>query len=56
MAHETHTSLKSHHDLNIWQKISLLKVNLLKSRLIPQVARQVSKEIKVLIQVVNKSN
>jgi hypothetical protein len=27
-----------------------------KSRLIPQVARQVSKEIRALIQVVNKSN
>jgi hypothetical protein len=55
-AQESHTSPKSHHELNIWQRISLFKVKLPKSRLIPQVARQVSKEIKALIQVVSKSN
>jgi hypothetical protein len=34
--------------------ISLLKVRLLKMRIIQQVAKQVSKEIKGLIQVVSK--
>jgi hypothetical protein len=55
-AQEAHTSLKSHHELNIWQRVSLLKVKLPQSRLIPQVTRQVSKEIKTLIKVVKKSN
>jgi hypothetical protein len=32
-----HTSPKSHHELNIWQKISLLKAGLPKSRLTEQV-------------------
>jgi hypothetical protein len=54
-AQEAHTSLKSYHEINICQMISLLKVKLSKSVLITQVPRQVSKEIKLLIQVVNKS-
>jgi hypothetical protein len=54
LAQEAHTSLKSHHELNIWKRISLLKVRLLKIRIIQQVAKQVSKEIKGFIQVVSK--
>jgi hypothetical protein len=50
LAQETHTSLKSHHELNIWQMISLLKVRLLTNRII----QQVSKEIKGFMQVVSK--
>jgi hypothetical protein len=48
VAQEAHTSPKSHHELNIWQKISLLKVKLPKLRHISQVVRKVSKEIKTL--------
>jgi hypothetical protein len=33
LAQETHTSSKSPHELNIWQRVSLLKVRLPKSRL-----------------------
>jgi hypothetical protein len=54
LAQEAHTSLKSHHEVNIWQKISLLKIRFLKMWIIQQVAKQVSKEIKGLIQVVSK--
>jgi hypothetical protein len=54
LAQEAHTSPKSHHELNIWQRISLLKLRLLKMRIIQQVTKQVSKEIKGLIQVVSK--
>jgi hypothetical protein len=53
-AQAAHTSPKSHHELNIWQRISLLKVKLLKMRIIQQVVKQVSKEMKELIQVVSK--
>jgi hypothetical protein len=53
---EEHTSPKSHHELNIWQRISLLKVKLTKSRLTQQVTKEVSIKIKALIQVMNKSN
>jgi hypothetical protein len=56
LQHEEHISPKSHHELNIWQRISPLKVRVLQPRLTQQVTRQVSKEIKSLIQVVNKSN
>jgi hypothetical protein len=56
MAQEAHTSPKSHHELNIWQMISPLKVRVLQPRLVQQVAKQVSIKIKTLIQVVNKSN
>jgi hypothetical protein len=55
-AQETHTSPKSHHELNIWQKISPLKVRVLHPRLVQQVVKQVSIKIKVLIQVVYMSN
>jgi hypothetical protein len=55
-AQEAHTSPKSHHELNIWQRISLLKVRVLQPRLIQQVAKQILIKIKALIQVVNKSN
>jgi hypothetical protein len=55
-AQEAHTSPKSHHDLNIWQRISPLKVRVLQPRLVQQVAKQVSIKIKALIQVVNMSN
>jgi hypothetical protein len=50
LAQEAHTSPKSHHELNFWQRISLLQLRLLKLRII----QQVSKEIKWLIQVVSK--
>jgi hypothetical protein len=56
LAQEAHTSLKSYYELNIWQMISLLKVRLLRMRIIEQVAKQVSKEIKALIHMINKSN
>jgi hypothetical protein len=56
LAQEAHTSSKFHHELNIWQRISLLKVRLPKTRLTQQVANDVSIKIKTLIQVVNKSN
>jgi hypothetical protein len=55
-AQEAHTSPKSHHELNIWQRISPLKVRVLQPRLVQQVAKQVLVKIKALIQVVNKSN
>jgi hypothetical protein len=55
-AQETHTSPKSHHELNIWQRISPLKVRMLQPRLVQQVAKQVSIKTKALIQVVNMSN
>jgi hypothetical protein len=55
-AQEAHTSPKSHHELNIWQSISPLKVRVLQPRLVQQVAKQVSTKIKALIQVVSKSN
>jgi hypothetical protein len=48
-----HTSSKSHYELNIRQRIPLLKVRLLKMRIIQQVPKLVSKEIKGLIQVVS---
>jgi hypothetical protein len=44
-----HTSLKSHHELNIWQMVSLLKVRLPKTRLTQQVENEVSFKIKALI-------
>jgi hypothetical protein len=56
LAQEAHTSPKSHHELNSWHRILLLKLKLLKMRIIKQVTKQVSKGIKRLIQVVNKSN
>jgi hypothetical protein len=56
MAQEAHTSPKSHHELNTWQRISLLKVRLPKLRLTHQVINEVSIKIKSLKQVVNKSN
>jgi hypothetical protein len=55
-AQEAHTSPKSHHELNIWQRISPLKVRVLHPRLVQQVAKQVSIKTKALIQAVNKSN
>jgi hypothetical protein len=55
-AQEAHTSPKSHHELNIWQKISQLKVRVLQPRLIQQVVKQVSIKTKALIQVVSMSN
>jgi hypothetical protein len=54
LAQEAHTFPKSHNELNIWQRILLLQLRLLKSRIIHHVAKQVSKEIKGLIQVVSK--
>jgi hypothetical protein len=56
LAQEAHTPSKSHHELNIWQRVSLLKMILPKSRLTQQVANEVLIKIKSLIQVVNKSN
>jgi hypothetical protein len=56
LAQEAHASSKSHHELNIWQRVSLLKVKLPKTRLTQQVINEVSIKIKALIQVVNKSN
>jgi hypothetical protein len=55
-AQETHTSPKSHHELNIWQRTSPLKVSVLQPRLVQQVTKQVSIKTKALIQVVSKSN
>jgi hypothetical protein len=55
-AQEVHTYPKSHHELNIWQRISPLKLRVLQPRLTQQVAKQVLIKIKALIQVVNKSN
>jgi hypothetical protein len=49
MAQEAHTSPKSHHELNIWQRISLLKVKLSKSRPTQQVTKEVSIKIKALV-------
>jgi hypothetical protein len=54
-AQEAHASLKSHRELNIWQRISLLEVRLPKSSLTQQVAKEVSIKIKALIHVMNKS-
>jgi hypothetical protein len=56
LAQEAHTSSKSHHELNIWQRVSLLKVRFPKTRLTQQVTNEVSIKKKALIQVVNKSN
>jgi hypothetical protein len=56
MAQEAHTSPKSHHELNIWQRISPLEVRVLHPRFVQQVANQVSIKTKALIQVVSKSN
>jgi hypothetical protein len=56
LAQETHTSSKSHHELNIWQNVSLLKVRLPKTRLTQQVTNEVSIKIKTFIQVVNMTN
>jgi hypothetical protein len=56
VAQEAHISPKSHHELNIWQRISPLKVRVLQPRLVQRVAKQVSIKTKALIQVVNKSN
>jgi hypothetical protein len=56
VAQEAHTSPKSYHELNIWQRISLLKEKLPKLRLTQQVTNKVSIKMKALIQVVNKSN
>jgi hypothetical protein len=55
-AQEAHTSPKSHHELNIWQRISPLKVGVLQPRLVQQVTKQVLIKTKALIQVVRKSN
>jgi hypothetical protein len=55
-AQESHTSPKSHHELNIWQRISPLKLRVLQPKLVQQVAKQVSIKTKALIQVVSKSN
>jgi hypothetical protein len=55
-AQEAHTSLKSHHELNIWQRISPLKVRVLQPSLVQQVITQVLIKTKTLIQMVNKSN
>jgi hypothetical protein len=49
LAQEAHIPSKSHHKLKIWQRVSLLKVRLPKSRLIQQVANEVSIKIKTLI-------
>jgi hypothetical protein len=56
LTQEAHTSSKSHHKLNIWHRVSLLKVRLPKTILTQQVANEVLIKIKALIQVVNKSN
>jgi hypothetical protein len=56
VAQEAHTSSRSHHELNIWQRISPLKIRVLQPRLVQQVAKQVSIKTKALIQVVSKSN
>jgi hypothetical protein len=56
VAQEAHTSPKSHHELNIWQRISPLKLRVLQPRLTQQVSKQVRIKIKSLIQVVNKTN
>jgi hypothetical protein len=48
-AQEAHTSPKSHHKLNIWQMISLLKVRVLKPIHTQQVTNYVSIKIKALI-------
>jgi hypothetical protein len=56
LAQEADTSSKSHHRLNIWQRVLLLKVRLPKTRLTQQVTNEVSIKIKVFIQVVNKSH
>jgi hypothetical protein len=37
LAQEAHTPSKSHHELNIWQRVSLLKVRLPKLKLTQQV-------------------
>jgi hypothetical protein len=47
-AQEVHTSPKSHHELNIWQRISPLKVRVLQPILVQQVAKQVSIQTKHL--------
>jgi hypothetical protein len=39
MTHHNHTSPKSHHELNIWQSISPLKMRVLQPRLVQQVAK-----------------
>jgi hypothetical protein len=51
-----YTSPKSHHELNIWQRISPLKVRVLQPRLVQEVTKQVSIKIKILMQVVSKRN
>jgi hypothetical protein len=56
LAQHAHTSSKFHHELNIWQRVSLLKVRLPKTRLTQQVSNEVSIKIKAHIQVMNKSN
>jgi hypothetical protein len=53
---EAHTSLKAHHELNIWQKKSPLKMRVLQPRLVQQIAKQVSIKIKALMQMVNMTN
>jgi phosphoenolpyruvate synthase/pyruvate phosphate dikinase len=55
-AQEAHTSPKSHHELNIWQMISPLKVRVLQPRLVQQVTKQISIKTKALIQMVSKNN
>jgi hypothetical protein len=55
-AQEAHTSPKSYHELNIWQRISPLKVRVIQPILVQQVTKQVSIKTKSLIQVVNMSN
>jgi hypothetical protein len=49
MAQEAHTSPKSHHELNIWQRISPLKGRVLQPRLVQQVTKLVSIKTKALI-------
>jgi hypothetical protein len=55
-AQEAHTSPKFHHELNIWQRFSPLKVRVLQPRLVQQITKQILIKTKALIQVVNKSN
>jgi hypothetical protein len=56
VAQEAHTSPMFYHELNIWQRISPLKMRVLQPRLVQQVAKRVSVKTKSLIQVVNMSN
>jgi hypothetical protein len=53
---DAHTTPKFDQQLNIWQRISPLKVRVLQPILTQQVAKQILIKIKALIQVVSKSN